>query len=571
MDKKTIGAMVLITIIIIAWPFYTKLISPEPNIIEHPEVLDTTKSVAKETVQQPSLELRTDTTTKIMVKKQWWSDAVENDITINTDLYTAVLSNRGGGVLKQWHLKKFKDYTGNQVDFIDPQRNLNLVFKYHDELVNLDKAVFKSSSTNSSVTLSDDQTYTYSYTLTFDSTRQIVFTYTFYNNQYHYDLNVEFKNFDDAISNSEYQLQWISGLKSTEKNSLDDLSFFKSYVQLGEEKEEFDIKESASLETQYTGLTKWVASRTKYFVLFMIPQEKDGIGCSLKAETVHENGKLSQKNNFLSLIMKYEANKIDRFKIYLGPSEFSILNTYNENLTVILEWGWAIIRPLTKAILYTFNFLYGIIPNYGWVIIIFALIVKIVLYPLTHKSYVGMQKMKEVMPRQKEIQKKYKDNPTKMQQEMMKLYKEIGYNPLSGCLPMLIQMPILFPIYNVFHESIDLRQAPFFGWVKDLSVPDTIATLHTGLPFIGDFNVNPLPIFMTILTFVQQKLTPMTPMGDSEDPAQKFNQKFMMYGMPILFFFIFNNFSSGLVLYWTIFNALTMGQQLLITNTSLKK
>lgn len=563
--------MVLITIVIIAWPFYTKLISPEPVEIEQTQIIDTAKSIEKEIVKQPSVELRTDTTTKPIFKKQWWSDAAENDLVINTDLYTAVLSNKGGGLLKQWRLKKYKDFAGNPVDFIDPQKNLNLAFKYHDELINLKNAVFKSSALESSVTLSGDQNYTISYDLTFDNTRQIIFTYTFYNTQYHYDLNIEFKNFADVISNSEYQLQWLSGLKTTEKNFHDDLTFFKSYVQLGEEKEEFDVQESPSLETQYTGLTKWVASRTKYFVLFMIPLEKDGTGCALKAETFHENGTLVQKNNFLSLIMKYEPNKIDRFKIYIGPSEFSILNAYNENLTVIMEWGWAIIRPLTKAILYTFNFLYGIIPNYGWVIIIFALIIKIVLYPLTHKSYVGMQKMKEVMPRQKEIQKKYKDNPTKMQQEMMKLYKEIGYNPLSGCLPMLIQMPILFPIYQVFHESIDLRQAPFFGWIKDLSVPDTIATLHTGLPFIGDFNINPLPIVMTILTFVQQKLTPMTPMGDSDDPAQKFNQKFMMYGMPILFFFIFNNFSSGLVLYWTIFNALTMGQQLLITNTTSKK
>ena len=180
-----------------------------------------------------------------------------------------------------------------------------------------------------------------------------------------------------------------------------------------------------------------------------------------------------------------------------------------------------------------------------------------------------MQKMKEVMPRQKEIQKKYKDNPSKMQQEMMKLYKEVGYNPLSGCLIMLIQIPILFPIYQVFNESLDLRQAPFFGWIKDLSVPDTVAILHTGLPLIGDFHVNPLPIVMTILTFVQQKVAPMTPMDDS-DPAQRFNQKFLMYGMPIMFFFLFNNFASGLVLYWTMFNVLTMAQQLLMAKHVIK-
>lgn len=178
--------------------------------------------------------------------------------------------------------------------------------------------------------------------------------------------------------------------------------------------------------------------------------------------------------------------------------------------------------------------------------------------------------MKEVMPRQKEIQRKFKGDSVKMQQEMMKLYKEIGYNPVSGCLPMLIQMPLLFPIYQVFNQTLDMRQAGFFGWISDLSRPDTVYVLHTGLPLIGDFHVNPLPIIMTIMTFVQQKIAPMTPMGDDSDPAQRFNQKFMMYGMPIMFFFLFNNFPSGLVLYWTIFNVLTVFQQYLMSKHLIK-
>ena len=152
----------------------------------------------------------------------------------------------------------------------------------------------------------------------------------------------------------------------------------------------------------------------------------------------------------------------------------------------------------------------------------------------------------------------------------MRLYKEAGYNPLSGCLPMLLQMPILIPIYRVFYQMIDLRQAEFFGWITDLSVPDTIYTLHTGLPFIGDWAINPLPIIMTALTFLQQMITPMTPMGDSTDPAQRFNQKFMKVGMPIIFYFIFNNFPSGLVLYWALFSLLTMMQQLLISKHWMK-
>jgi YidC/Oxa1 family membrane protein insertase len=451
---------------------------------------------------------------------------------------------------------------------MDGYKNINFSFNYHNQVINLSDAVFKSTTNETNIDLRQIGKWSVSYILIFDQTRSIEQTYTFYNDRYDYDVEVEFKNFGDDIINSEYQIQWLSGLISTEKDLHGDLTYFKAYSLLGEEKEEFDVTENTS-EVSYSGLTKWIASRTKYFVLFIIPQEKDGVGCRIKGEAVTKNGALDDKEYLMSLNMKFEPNRRDKFKMYLGPMDFSTLNQYNENLTVIMEWGWAIIRPLTKAILYTFNFLYGLIPNYGWVIIIFALIVRIILYPLTHKSFVGMQKMKEVMPRQKEIQKKYKENPSKMQQEMMKLYKEVGYNPLSGCLIMFVQIPILFPIYQVFNESLDLRQAPFFGWIKDLSVPDTIAVLHTGLPLIGDFHVNPLPIVMTILTFVQQKVAPMTPVDDS-DPAQRFNQKFLMYGMPIMFFFLFNNFASGLVLYWTMFNVLTMAQQLLMAKHLIK-
>ena len=576
MDKKTILGMILIAVIIIAWPFYTKLISPEPTslLISSQDSIFTRIDTAKSTAKNDSVTLRLPVNQKktddalITKDNLLWSNAPEKIVSIQNKFFKAKISNKAGGTLREWILKNYRDGFGQPVNFIDGEKNINFSFNYHNQVINLCDAFFKASSNDSVIDLDKIGKWSISYTLLFDQSRSIEQTFTFYDDRYDFDLEVEFKNFGDEVINSEYQFQWLSGLLPTEKNLHGDLTYFKSYALLGEEKEEFDVNENSS-ELSFSGLTRWVASRTKYFVLFVIPQDKDGSGFKLKGEATKENNALIKKEYGLSMTMKFETNKKDRFKFYVGPMDFSTLNQYNENLTVIMEWGWAIIRPITRAILYTFNFLYGIIPNYGLVIIVFALLVRIVLYPLTHKSFVGMQKMKEVMPKQKEIQKKFKDNPSKMQQEMMKLYKEVGYNPLSGCLIMFIQLPILYPIYQVFNESLDLRQAPFFGWIKDLSVPDTVAILHTGLPFIGDFHVNPLPILMTILTFVQQKVAPMTPV-DNSDPSQKFNQKFLMYGMPIMFFFLFNNFASGLVLYWTMFNALTMAQQLLMAKHLIK-
>ncbi len=575
MDRKSILAMILIAAIIILWPFYMEMVSPPSSRKNIPAPIpgpsDTTFAAKSDSAppsrsilpRQPERKTGQDNTERL------WKNAPPARIAIQTKLYSAVLSNKSGGTITQWLVHKYRDSHGNPVSFVDSVANISLSISYHGNRVSLEDAIFESTIKDTAVVLNDTASFSLSFLLVFDGSRSIIRSFTFYPDRYDFDMSVQWQGFGDEISNNEYQLQWLTGLRPTEKNSVEDVTYFKTYAMMGDEKQEFDVSDQSGGEVSYTGTTRWIATRTKYFIVYMIPLDKDGQGCRMEGKAVLDQGRVSDKNYSVALNMKFESNRTDRFKVYAGPTEFTALNQYGEDLSAVLEWGWAIIRPLTKGILYSFNYLYSMIPNYGWVIIVFTLFVKILLYPLTHKSYVGMQKMKEVMPRQKEIQKKYKDNPARMQQEMMKLYKEIGYNPLSGCLPMLIQMPILFPIYHVFHETIDLRQAPFFGWIKDLSLPDTIATLHTGLPLIGDFNVNPLPIIMTALTFVQQKITPMTPI-DSTDPAQKFNQKFMMYGMPVLFFFLFNNFPSGLVLYWTVFNALTMLQQYLMSKHMIK-
>ena len=385
MDKKSVIGMILIAVIIIAWPFYTQMITPESKPFKYDSTfvkIDTLKSYSSQSdtvkkilpIEKGKAKTYESKSEKAVASNLFWSNDSEKTVTIKGSLYTAKISNRSGGAIKEWVLNNYKDGFGNSVNFVDGSNNTNISFNYHNQIINLQDAVFESSISENFVDLNSTGKTTLRYLLRFDQSRSIEKTYTFYNDRYDIDVDVEFKNFGDEIINSEYQLQWLSGLVSTEKDFHGDLTYFKSYSLLGDEKEEFDVTESSS-EVSFSGLTKWIASRTKYFVLFIIPQEKDGIGCRLKGEAFTKNGVLSDKEYILSLSMKFESDKKDRFKFYLGPMDFSILNQYNDNLTIIMEWGWAIIRPLTKAILYTFNFLYGIIPNYGWVIIIFALIV----------------------------------------------------------------------------------------------------------------------------------------------------------------------------------------------------
>ena len=198
--------------------------------------------------------------------------------------------------------------------------------------------------------------------------------------------------------------------------------------------------------------------------------------------------------------------------------------------------------------------MHSFIPNYGIVLIVFSILVKLAVYPLTKKSYVSMQKMQTLQPKMNELKEKYAKDPKRLNKETMKMYKEHGANPISGCLPTLLQMPLLFAIFIIFRNTIELRGAGFFWWINDLSAPDTIFQLSFSLPFYGNL-VNILPVVMGATMFFQQKMT-------MKDPKQKA----MVYFMPIFMTLLFNSFPSGLNLYYTLFNVLTILQQKLITS-----
>ena len=196
-----------------------------------------------------------------------------------------------------------------------------------------------------------------------------------------------------------------------------------------------------------------------------------------------------------------------------------------------------------------------VIPNYGFVLIVFSFLIKILVYPLTKKSYQSTTAMQALQPEISKLKEKYKSNPQKLNQATMELYKKKGVNPLGGCLPMLLQMPLLFALFIVFRTTIELRSKPFMWWITDLSAPDKILELPFTIPIYGSY-VAALPILMVVSMFVQQKMM--------AGPSQQPQQKMMQYTMSFFFFFIFNSFPSGLNLYYTLFNILTIAQQKLV-------
>ena len=243
-------------------------------------------------------------------------------------------------------------------------------------------------------------------------------------------------------------------------------------------------------------------------------------------------------------------------KMFAVAKEIKLLDRYTKQFNIdkfdlAVDFGWYYF--LTKPFFYILDFLYHIIGNMGWAILLFAALLRLAMYPIAGKSFESMSKMKKVQPKIKELQERYGEDKMKLQQEMMNLYRKEKINPAAGCLPMLIQIPVFFSLYKVLNISIEIRHAPFIGWIKDLSAPDplTLSTIfHFPVPGLLDIGV--WPIIMGLTMFIQQKLNPA--------PANK-DQARMFMMLPIIFTFMLGHFASGLVIYWSLSNILSILQQ----------
>jgi YidC/Oxa1 family membrane protein insertase len=291
--------------------------------------------------------------------------------------------------------------------------------------------------------------------------------------------------------------------------------------------------------------------------LALIPKGTPSDGAYLEGARRSAPDKGAVESYGIALRMPYKGagEETSSFGVYLGPVDYDLLKSYDVDLEQIVSLGWAwLIRPISEYIMLPLmSALHYVVPNWGVVIILFSIIIKIALHPLTKTSMRSMKKMQALQPMMNEIREKYKDDPQKMNQQILNLYKEYGVNPAGGCLPLLLQLPILIALYNVFRSTIELRQASFVWWITDLSVPDKIFTLPFEIPLFGVKDVSGLALLMGITTFIQQKMS-------VKDPRQKT----MIWMMPLLMTLLFNSFPSGLNLYYFVFNLLSIGQQFMI-------
>ena len=467
--------------------------------------------------------------------------------TIKTELYTAVFSNAGGGTIKEFHLNNYLGPDSQFVNVINqnPTQNLSIHIKDLDgNPIDLTGNWVESTRPNRSTV---DEKDILEYQLELFENISIKKVFSFNPKDYTIGIDINFDDLKDLIYR-DVRFSWNGGLSPTEKDIKDDQTYFKSYLYQGDELEELKTKSGKQDKNEYNGTTSWGAIRTKYFVSSIIPQDPSNVRSASLSGT---NDSLEIYN--MSFI--FDCYKNSSFLLYLGPLEYEKIKKLNVNLDVIMDFGWSFIRPVSKAVLFSLKRMHEYIPNYGVVLIVFSFLVKILVFPLTKKSYQSTSAMQQIQPQVNALRDKYKNDPQKMNQATMKLYKEKGVNPLGGCLPMILQMPLLFALFVVFRTTIELRSEPFIWWIKDLSSPDKILDLPFTIPLYGS-HIAFLPILMVISTFIQQRM--MT--GGNQQPQQKM----MQYFMTGFFFLIFNNFPSGLNLYYTLFNVLTIAQQKLM-------
>ena len=579
MDRQTTLAFILIGAVFVLWLY---LSTPEP-VKQIPVKQDSSlvnkgnKVVPPFTEIADSINNPNEQTDSMKYGKYFTIQSKpERIITIENEDLLLEFSTKGGN-LRKAYLKKFNNWYSikdkssdiykTKVQLINYSRGgtYDLAFVSSDgKAVNTSALDFTTDADKAYYRVAGRDSQQINFKLNIAEGKSINKKFKFYGNKYNIGSDIELTGMNSLISNNSYDLVWSNGINFVEENSVDEENQSNASLYYGDE--HVIVKASdvgKKFEKEFNGKVEWVAVRDKYFTAIVVPTNPAEIdGAYFQGTKVAKEDGLKDFYN-VRLTVPFRNNQYEKrsFNLYLGPVNYDILKTYNAHLEKIVEFGSFfglkfIIRPIAEYVLLPlFNFLHSFIPNYGFVIILFSLIIKFVLYPLTKSSMQSMKKMQLLAPKINEIKEKFKDDPTKVQKETMNLYRIYGINPAGGCLPLILQMPIFIAMWGLFQVSVELRQQPFMFWIHDLSRPDIVLSLPFKLPIFGIDKISGLAVLMGVTTFIQQKMT-------VKDPKQQA----MIYLMPVFLTIMFMSFPSGLNLYYFMFNLFSIIQQYYINS-----
>ena len=537
MEKRTLLAVALSIIILVAFSYF----SPQQPVQkqEKPQPAESKAEGQIKKEEKPSVQA------EVAIPAAQSLPSEEKEIKVETDLYSAVFTTKGG-TFKKWELKKFTDSVSKKpIQLLPPDAPIppiSIILEGQpmdspqkpEYIYNADKdAIIFDSKTNEGAL---------EFFYTDPSGFSIKKTFTFYKDSYKVDLTTEAKGIKSyyVVLGSEFGISdkkgtWVhigpvllndSKKVDIDVSNIEGIGFFQRYITGRKSRDEIT----------YQGNIWWIAQEDKYFAAALASLSKTNDA------KIWKWGKDS-KNNGVEIAYKVEGEQ-GKFLLYAGPKKDEILKPLDVGLEHMIDFGTFSI--IARPLFWLLKFLYKVMGNYGWAIILLTILTRIPFIPLLNKSQKSMKKLQDIQPHMAEIKEKYKKDPQKMQKEMMGLYKKHKVNPVGGCLPMLIQLPVFLALYQILLIAIELRGAPFFLWITDLSVKDPYYVF---------------PILMGVTMVIQQKITPT-----AMEPLQA---KMMMF-MPIIFTFMFLSFPAGLVLYWLVNNILGIAQQVYVNKKSKK-
>ena len=593
MGSRYILAVVLMLAVMIAWTLiFGNRFAPEPTDPTTPEQTPQTNTT------ENSLEDSPDSVQPQIIQVNPDDPVIQ----VTTDTYE-IEFNEKLAIAKQWELTekndkgelRFPDRSDTNIIVpmnLIPEAALNcLALRLGNEDLQLDLDLRRATwdADKEAITLSESKDReTLTFTTTIDDVLQVAKKFTFYNTSYTVDLDLTFENITDdsqlvqiggnELSNG-YELRWGAGINADllihEKESGKRGRFdpkkegSKTYIGTGKPKKE--LKD----ELAYANVL-WAGINNQYFTAVMIPDPQLQATYKLdKPETKAPSDVFVAAPTETTVLtipnfqLSSQQKKTHSFRLYVGPKDDAILKEITApndpelsiNLPKIIDFGF--FGPVAWGMLWLVKLIYNVFGNYGLSIIILTALVKIISFPLTRKAHVSMKKMQQLQPQLVELKEKFRDDPQKLNRATMRIYKENGVNPLSGCIPWLPQLPIFWALFALLGTAVEFRGAPFFLWINDLSAPDVLVKLPFTIPliFLEIDAIRFLPLLNGLTTWLQQKFVG----GMSATPATTNMQAKIMQFMPLIFVFLFYNWASGFVLYWLCNNVFTVAQQYIQT------
>lgn len=553
MDRKTLIAVVICGIIMLLYyPFILPLFTPE-----RPDTEDIREEAVLRKTQEKEVVVKPESLQKLPVQPVESQEEIPlRDVVIENELVRMVWTNEGAS-LKSIKLKEFRDEEGKGIlDLVRDEKTKYLPLA-------IDTILQRGDFQRQRYTIREHIADRVVFTTSLEEGINIVKTVSLPPDRYHVNVDIFLENTTDTTISSSYSIIASSMLALEGEPSTDMATVVGIDVGNAKIKLAHTLPKDLPSKNESVGIT-WGGAMNKYFATVLKPASSDWVA-SVKAHPIPHTVEpldfmVSLQTNNLSI--SPQSTVKHSYQYFVGPKKEEILGQY-ETLDALLNYGW--LGSISKILLSFLNAVYRVFPNYGVSIIILTIIIKALLFPLTRKSQLSMFRMQQLQPMIKQLKEKYKHDKQRMGKEQMLLFKKYGANPMSGCLPMLLQLPVFFALFRTLQLSFEMRQAPFMFWINDLSRPDVLLMLPFTIPLLGN-TLNILPLIMTGASFFQMKLAPKAPATDPQAQAQ---QKMMSF-MPLMFAFILYNMPSGLTLYWTTSTMLSIVESVVIRK-SIKK